>query len=143
MEKNNDILIPEFERLIRLGHMVEFTPRGASMLPFIEEGRHKVCLKACKQIKVGIIVLARVGDTYVLHRIYQIKGKKIILQGDGNLFGQEQCYAKDIIARVVMIKTIDGKCKRLTKAHVWRHLPVSIKSFYLKVYRKFVKWFLV
>ena len=141
MEKSNNILIPEFERLIQLGHMVEFTPRGTSMRPFIEEGLHKVCLKACKQPRVGMIVLARIGDNYVLHRIYRMKGKKIYLQGDGNLYGQEQCYAKDIIARVVMIKTYDGQVKRLTKASLWRHLPVGIKSLYLKVYRKFIKWF--
>ena len=42
MEKSNDILIPEFERLIKLGHMVEFVPKGVSMRPFIEGGYDKV-----------------------------------------------------------------------------------------------------
>ena len=48
MEKNNDILIPEFERLIKLGHMVEFVPKGVSMRPFIEGGRDKVFLAPCR-----------------------------------------------------------------------------------------------
>ena len=89
MEKSNDILMPEFERLLKEGHMVEFAPKGVSMRPFIEGGRDKVVLKLCSEPKVGIIVLAKVNDTYVLHRIYKIRGKKIILQGDGNLTGQE------------------------------------------------------
>ena len=88
MEKSNDILIPEFERLIKGGHMVEFIPRGVSMRPFIEGGRDKVILRTCKEPKVGIIVLAKVNNSFVLHRIYKIKGEDIILQGDGNLRGQ-------------------------------------------------------
>ena len=72
MEKSNDILIPEFERLLQGGHMVEFAPRGVSMRPFIEGGRDKVILRTCHEPRVGIIVLARVNNTYVLHRIYKI-----------------------------------------------------------------------
>ena len=36
MKKGNDILIPEFARLLKEGHLVEFSPRGVSMRPFIE-----------------------------------------------------------------------------------------------------------
>jgi hypothetical protein len=139
MEKSNDILIPEFERLIKLGHMVEFIPRGISMRPFIEGGRDKVILRKYDDPKVGHIVLARVNDTYVLHRIYQIKGKKIILRGDGNLTGEEVCKASDIIGRVVRIKGRDGKSKRLTKGRVWRCMPIGIKKLYLKVYRLYIR----
>jgi hypothetical protein len=42
MEKSNEVLIPEFERLIKLGHMVEFVPKGVSMRPFIEGNRDRV-----------------------------------------------------------------------------------------------------
>lgn len=135
MEKSNEVLIPEFERLINLGHMVEFIPKGASMRPFIEGKRDKVILAQCPEVKVGIIVLAKVNDTYVLHRVYQIKGKKIILRGDGNLEGYEVCRESDIIGRVVRIKGKDGKRKRMSKASLWRHLPTFIKKFYLKLYR--------
>lgn len=77
MKKSNDILMPEFERLLKSGHMVEFVPRGVSMRPFIEGGQDKVILHECKRPAVGMIVLAKVNDTYVLHRIYKIEGKKI------------------------------------------------------------------
>ena len=70
----------------------------------------------------------------MLHRIYKIKGEKIILRGDGNLKGEEVCTEADIIGRVVQIK-IMGKRKRVTRGRVWRHLPVFIKRWYLKIYR--------
>lgn len=140
MKKSNDILIPEFERLLKDGHMVEFTPRGASMRPFIEGGCDKVTLKTCKEVAVGIIVLARVNHTYVLHRIYRIEDKAIVLHGDGNLVGEERCSTEDIIGCVVRIKDKKGKTKRLTKAPIWRHLPTVIKKYYLKIYRKAIKW---
>jgi hypothetical protein len=134
MKKSNDILMPEFERLLKEGHMVEFSPRGVSMRPFIEGGRDRVILKTCKEPRVGMIVLARVNNTFVLHRIYKIKGEEIILRGDGNLKGEEVCTEADIIGRVVQIK-IMGKRKRVTKGRIWRHLPVFIKRWYLKIYR--------
>ena len=139
MEKSNDILIPEFERLIKLGHMVEFAPKGVSMRPFIEGERDKVILAKCPEVKVGIVVLAKINDTYVLHRVYKINGKKIILRGDGNLVGYEVCKESDIIGRVVQIKKKGHKRKSMGKARIWRHLPTVIKKFYLKLYRQHIK----
>ena len=139
MKKSNNILIPEFERLLKEGHMVEFMPQGISMRPFIEGGRDRVILKICNEPAVGLIVLAKINDKFVLHRIYKIRGKQIILRGDGNLTGQEVCTAQDIIGRVVLLKNHFGKRKRLTKGRVWRHLPIFIKKWYLKIYRIIVK----
>ena len=83
MKKSNNILIPEFERLLKDGYMVEFMPRGISMRPFIEGGRDRVILKTCTEPRVGMIVLVRLDSKFVLHRIYKIRGEQIILQGDG------------------------------------------------------------
>ena len=139
MKKSNNILIPEFERLLKEGHMVEFLPRGISMRPFIEGGRDRVILKAFSEPRVGMIVLAKIDERFVLHRIYKIQGEQIILRGDGNLTGQEVCTAQDIIGRVVLVKNNFGKRKRLNKAWLWRHMPTCFKKFYLKIYRIVVK----
>ena len=133
--------MPEFERLLKEGHMVEFAPKGVSMRPFIEGGRDKVVLKACNEPQVGMIVLARINQAFVLHRIYKIRGKKIILQGDGNLTGQEVCKSEDIIGRVVRVKGKYGKRKRLTKGSLWRHLPLLVRKVILKLYRAYIKLF--
>ena len=111
MKKSNDILLPEFERLLRDGHMVEFVPQGVSMRPFIEGGRDRVILKSCDEPRVGMIVLARVWQGYVLHRIYNIQEGRIILRGDGNLIGEEVCSLADIIGCVVQIKGRKGRKK--------------------------------
>ena len=109
------------------------------MRPFIEGGRDRVILKTCTEPRVGMIVLVRLDNKFVLHRIYKIRGEQIILQGDGNLTGQEVCTAQDIIGRVVLLKNHFGKRKHLTKGRVWRYLPTIIKKWYLKIYRIIVK----
>jgi hypothetical protein len=139
MEKSNDILLPEFKRLLDEGHMVEFTPQGVSMRPFIEGGRDSVLLRKCKKLKLGHIVLAKIGEQYVLHRVVKFEGNKIILQGDGNLQGQEECRGKDIIAYVVRLKGKGGVRKRVCKARWWYYTPIFLKILVLKVYRVWIK----
>ena len=139
MKKSNHILIPEFERLIQNGHTVEFTPQGTSMRPFIEGGKDSVLLRSPKHLKVGHIVLAKIHEQYVLHRIIKIQHDHIILQGDGNLRGQEQCTTNNIIGQVVRIKGKEGKEKRLTKGKIWRHTPMPLKWLTLKIYRKYIQ----
>ena len=136
MKKDNDILILEFERLLKEGHMVEFCPSGVSMRPFIEGGRDKVVLQNCTHPRVGMIVLAKVNEIYVLHRIYEIRGEEIVLRGDGNLVGEERCKAEDIIGCVAKIKAMGGTDKCLTSGFIWRHLPLVVKKILLKIYRK-------
>lgn len=140
MKKSNDILLPEFERLIKNGHTVEFTPQGVSMRPFIEGGRDSVLLRLCKRPKEGYIVLAKINDQYVLHRIVKIKENQVILRGDGNLKGQEVCSVDNIIGQVVRIKGKGGERKRLTKGRLWRYTPTCIKWLVLKIYRKHIQW---
>ena len=139
MKKSNDILLPEFDRLIKDGHTVEFTPQGVSMRPTIEGERDSVLLRQPKLLKVGHIVLAKIGQQYVLHRIIKIQNEHITLQGDGNLRGEEQCTENDIIGQVVRIKDKVGKQKRLTRGQVWRHTPTPIKWLVLKLYRKYIQ----
>ena len=104
----------------------------------IEGGQDKVILKTCKVPQVGVIVLAKVNNTFVLHRIYKIQDNQIFLHGDGNLSGIEICSPEDIIGRVVRIKDAQGRSKRLSKGYVWRLLPTSFKKIFLKIYRKFL-----
>ena len=102
----NNILIPELGRLLKEGKEVRFTPSGVSMRPFIEGDRDSVILTALKTPpRRGDILLAQVqtlcgNTTYVLHRLIRIENETYILQGDGNLAGEERCALGDIIGRV-------------------------------------------
>jgi hypothetical protein len=90
------------------------------------------------------IVLAKVGRTYVIHRIIKIDGDRITLMGDGNICGTEQCGRDEVIAKAVRIikgkKQIDctGRCHR-AKASIWRwFLPV--RRYLLAIYRRIFKY---
>ena len=140
MRVENDILIPELARLLNEEKEVRFTPSGVSMRPFIEGDKDSVVLAPLGRLpKRGDILLARVTGyagrrTYVLHRLIRIEGKLYILQGDGNLMGEEQCRLEDIIGRVVRIETPNGRRKPLTRGCIW-HALYPVRKWLLKIYR--------
>ena len=110
---------------------------------FVE--RDRVILKTCKEPRVGMIVLARVNNTFVLHRIYKIKGEEIILRGDGNLKGCERCKVEDVLA-LAAIKVNDKKeydfrsDSHLKKARIWNFL-LPIRRCLLFIYKLTLKIF--
>ncbi len=140
MRVENDILIPELARLLNEEKEVRFTPSGVSMRPFIEGDKDSVVLAPLGRLpKRGDILLARVTGyagrrTYVLHRLIRIEGELYILQGDGNLMGEEQCRLEDIIGRVVRIETPSGRRKPLTRGCIW-HALFPVRKWLLKIYR--------
>lgn len=149
MKIANDILIPELARLIAQGKEVRFTPSGVSMRPFIEGDRDSVILTALtRPPRRGDILLAQTQTlcgqtTYVLHRLIRIENDPAqtpsaehvyVLQGDGNLAGEERCALGDIIGRVTRIETPAGRRKPLTRGHLW-HLLHPARKYLLKIYR--------
>ena len=148
MKVENDILIPELARLLAKEKEVRFTPSGVSMRPFIEGERDSVVLAPLsREPKRGDILLARVINpdglkTYVLHRLIRVEHSPLstldsplyILQGDGNLAGEETCSREDIIGRVIRIENPQGRRKPLTRGRLWLLLK-PFRGFLLKVYR--------
>ena len=141
MEKENDILLPEIQRLLEAGHQVQFTPRGVSMRPYIEGGQDSVLLEyPTRPLRVGDIVLAKCGKTYLLHRIISCNGERIILRGDGNPHGTESCSRQEVLGIVTMILRSGTRQVRPTRAILWRHLPPTARKYGLKIYNKCRKW---
>ena len=140
MKIPNDILIPELERLISEKKEVRFTPSGVSMRPFIEGDKDSVVLAALARApRKGDILLAHatVADgrkAYVLHRLVRIEGEQYILQGDGNLSGEERCALNEIIARVTTIENAKGHRKCLSRGRIWYWLR-PCRKWLLKIYR--------
>lgn len=146
MKVANDILIPELARLLNEQKEVRFTPSGVSMRPFIEGDKDSVILAPMNRPpQVGDILLAQVetmcgNKTYVLHRLIRIENETLVLQGDGNLSDEECCNAADIIGRVVVIETPNGRRKPLTRGYVW-HFLFPVRKWLLKIYRHTIlKW---
>ena len=144
MKIANEILVPELARLLAEEKEVRFTPSGNSMRPFIEGNRDSVVLTPLtRSPRRGDILLVRAKQpggqaTYVLHRMVRIKrdeqGELLVLQGDGNLQGEETCRRADIIGRVRRIENPKGHAKLLTRGWLW-HALLPIRGFLLKVYR--------
>jgi len=162
MKIANDILIPELARLVSEQKEVRFTPSGVSMRPFIEGDRDSVVLAAITHDpKRGDILLAKVQvaavnyqvsivncqlpTTYVLHRLIRVEQNeqqtRYILQGDGNLCGEEICSREQIIARVIRIECPNGHRKPLTRGRLWYALK-PMRRWLLKIYRHtWLKWY--
>ena len=146
MKIENDILIPELARLLNDGKEVRFTPSGVSMRPFIEGDKDSVILTPMNRApQRGDILLAQVQTlcgrtTYVLHRLIRIEGQDLILQGDGNLSGEERCNTADIIGIVTRIENPKGRRKPLTRGFLWYGLR-PLRKYLLKIYRhSLLKW---
>ena len=149
MRVENDILIPELARLLNEEKEVRFTPSGNSMRPFIEGEKDSVVLAPLnKPPRKGDILLARVhiADrmTYVLHRVLRIEENEqktiYVLQGDGNLQGEERCTKDEIIGIVKRVEYPLGRRKMHSSACLWQCL-MPYRRYLLKIYRHtWLKW---
>lgn len=145
----NDILIPELARLLKEEKEVRFTPSGNSMRPFIEGEKDSVVLAPLNNPpRKGDILLARVQvadrKTFVLHRVLRVEKYEqetiFVLQGDGNLQGEEKCAKEDIIGIVKRIEYPSGKRKICSSAFLWQKM-FPCRKWLLKIYRHtWLKW---
>lgn len=109
------------------------------MRPFIEGDSDSVVLSSAPSVRVGDILLCCVEGKYVLHRLTAVDGERLTLMGDGNLRGEEHCLRDDVIARVVEIRTRNGRRKPLTRGWLWHRLR-PFRPFLLKAYRKWINY---
>jgi hypothetical protein len=129
-------------KLVNEGLCVTFPVKGYSMLPFIIGGKESVDLVKPADLQVGHVVLAWVeGCRYVVHRITQIDGDKVVLMGDGNIAGVEHCLLSDVAALATHVVTPKGKHHplyapwRIKASRLWwRLLPV--RRWIMAIYRR-------
>lgn len=139
----SDILLPELTRLLSEGKQVRFTPSGVSMRPFIEGDKDSVIIAPLtREPRRGDILLVKLANNdksarYVLHRLVRKDTSFCVLQGDGNLIGEERCRCEDILGIVTAIERPDGRRKCLTNGRLWFFLK-PIRKYLLKIYRKCV-----
>ena len=136
-----EMMNPEDEELLKQlneGKMIQITPHGVSMLPFIQGGRDKVRIRKQTKFAVGDIVLAPHNGHLILHRIYAIEGTRLTLMGDGNLRNNEVVDKSEVWGKVMEIVKTDGRCRKLNKAWLWRH-TLPFRRVMLKLRRKWYK----
>ena len=94
---------------LKCGQDVIFSPRGASMLPTIKEGRDKVTLSpAPEKLKRGDIAFyKRENGQFVLHRVVRARGDYVFC-GDSQ-FSLERGIKKEQIIAICSHINRDGK----------------------------------
>lgn len=101
---SNELLFAEVASAIREGKSVLIKPKGCSMLPFIRGERDEVVLVSPDDVEIYDAVLAQLRTgVYVLHRVMEIREDSLVLMGDGNLQGKEQCRKEDVVAKVAEV----------------------------------------
>ena len=113
------------------------------MLPFIHGNEDRVILEKTDEVALGDILLCNVGDHYVIHRLIDRKGDKLLLMGDGNCCGKETCTLTDVAGKVITILRPDGSkidCNNKNekfKAKIWQSF-VFVRPYLLAIYKRFI-----
>ncbi|MDE5813282.1 MAG: S24/S26 family peptidase [Muribaculaceae bacterium] len=141
---DNEILLGEICLHLSQGKRVKFRAKGNSMRPFIQGNEDILLLSPSDSLHKDDIVLACIdGKRYVIHRIIGIRGDKITLMGDGNLYGTEKCSRSDIFGTVVRI-VHKGKEYNMTSlyaslsAKIWRFV-LPIRRMKTKISNKIIR----
>ena len=134
----DDLFFAMIGDLLSEGKEVLMTPKGFSMLPFIQNGKDSVLLKKLdRPAEKGDILLVKVGPRYIMHRVYDVTWPSITLMGDGNVSGREHCDASDVIAIVTEIHKSDGRVVIPGKARLWR-LLLPFRRYILAIYKRVI-----
>ena len=134
----NEFLLGEVAAVLRDGREAVIIPTGNSMLPFIRGGVDRVVLHREPDVAVGDIVLVRIGEHYILHRVIAREGDALTLMGDGNLAGTERCSAADVLGAVSEIIRPSGRRRVPGRARLWRFLK-PVRRYLLGIYRRLFK----
>lgn len=139
---DNNQLIGEVKKLLKIFPSVVLPVKGTSMLPFIIGSKESVELVRWeKDFKIGDIVLAWTKDYYVIHRIIKIDGDDYTLMGDGNIIGTESCKRSDIVAKAEYVVDKHGNKhylytpRRCQASRLWNKLK-PVRRWILAIYRR-------
>ena len=86
-------------------------------------------------VSVGDIVLVKIGERYILHRVIAREGDALTLMGDGNIRGTEACRTGDVIGTVAEIIRPSGRVRIPGRARLWRMLK-PIRRYLLALWRR-------
>ena len=138
---DNDILIGEICLHLSQGKRVKLRAKGNSMRPFIHGHEDILLLAPSDILRKGDVVLARIdGKRYVIHRIIGLRGDRITLMGDGNLYETEECSRSDIygiVESVIRDHNVyhTGSLKERISAMAWRSL-LPLRRLKVKITKK-------
>lgn len=139
----NEIMLGEVSRMLAEGREVVIMTKGFSMLPFIRGEADSVVLVKKDDIRPGDIALGEIAEgVYVLHRVRKVLSGGVVLKGDGNLRGTENCRASKLCGVVKEIQKASGRKVNPDSAwnrflwRCWVLIPTLGRRFILHFARK-------
>ena len=112
MERNIRVLPPEvlmedYQKLLQEeGSVLPLVVTGSSMVPFLVGKRDSVYLSrfSGKAKKGDILLYKRDNGNYILHRVYKIEGKNLVMLGDSQQEPEFGIRPEQVIAIAVFAK---------------------------------------
>lgn len=128
---SNQSAFSQARDLLLEGESVRITVRGQSMLPFFQSGSTILLRPIRKEdFRVGHVVMAESAPgRFVVHRIHRLEGDRVILLGDGNLYGTET------MSREKVYGIVDCGWLHLRLAALWRIMQ-PLRRYPLAVLRR-------
>lgn len=142
-----ELFFREILSRVEEGKYPRILPKGHSMHPFIRGLKDSIILGKLRpeSYQVGRIVLAKIPQGYLVHRIERIDGDLFTLRGDGNPRQREECTRDQIFAEIIEVQR--GKQRIHPEDKLWRRYerfwPKStfVRRWLLAVYRRtFLRW---
>ncbi len=120
---------------------LEISPHGISMKPFLKEGRDKVKIQEHKTLKKYDIVLYKVCDEYVLHRIIGFNKTHYIICGDNARLIEkiEKDRIIGVVTDIIRNKKIINTNSFLNKLYWFLWYCIGLKKVVLFVRRIKIK----
>lgn len=144
MRLNNNIFFAEVEQLLSENRDVEIPVRGNSMRPLLRDGKDRVVMRRCNvtDLQLGAVMLFRYGEQFIMHRVVEIDGDRVIFAGDGNYKQQEAVTKSAVVAKVVCVVRPSGRriyCDSRQwriMSRMWLILPRELRRIILGVMRR-------
>lgn len=143
----NELFFNELLARIAEGKRPRIRPKGSSMLPFIRGGIDTLDLAHLtpESYQIGRVVLARIPQGYLVHRIERIDGDRFVLRGDGNRLQREYCSREQILAEMVEVQRGKRRIRPGDRLwwcyqHLWPKSPF-LRRWILALYRRtLLRW---
>lgn len=128
----NSLLLPLLEESFKNNESVLLTVVGFSMFPYLVGNIDKVTLNPCLayNLKIGDVILFKVADEFILHRIIEIfpDTETIITKGD-NSIRNEKLNFKDVLAVAKKSKLSSSESFK----RFYSILKINLKKTILKI----------
>ena len=120
MPLNADTILSLAIEQLAAGERVWLAFDGRSMLPTLSSSDKVLLAPLVGEPQAGDVLLFRMGDRFVVHRLLRHEGEEYVLRGDNNM-GTERVPASALLGKVVSVKRKSGRLIS-TESRQWRCL---------------------